>query len=317
MAQPTASDVHVDTPLSNIATAYKNPEYIGDQIAPRVPVTKQSDKYYIWTKDFWFRMVVEPRTPGDTYPEGGIEVSSTTYHCDQYHLAYAIPDEVRENQDPAIQIEVTAAEWLADQFALHREYKISAELFTTSVWGRDRTGTTHFVKWSDFENSVPLEDVDTGLTYTQGQTGRDPNVFVVGREVFDKLKRHPNLLDIFKYTGRGILTQDMVAQALGVPKLLVGNAIYTASLEGASSMTYTRLWGKHGLLVYVPPAPGLRIPAAAYTFEWTGVGGAKIPVAVTRWRDDARDRLMVRGKYAFDDKAVGTDLGYFFSAAVA
>ena len=39
--------------------------------------------------------------------------------------------------------------------------------------------------------------------------------------------------------------------------------------------------------------------------------------AITRVREDLRDRELLRGKHAFDDKVVGTDLGYFFSAAVA
>ena len=79
MAQPTGSDVHVDSALSAISVGYQNSGYIADSIFPMVQSTKQSDKYYTWTKDFWFRNYVERRTAGDTYPEGALELSSTSY----------------------------------------------------------------------------------------------------------------------------------------------------------------------------------------------------------------------------------------------
>jgi len=315
MAQPTAGDVHVDVPLSQIAIAYKNQEYIGEGIFPSIPVMKQSDKYYIWTKEFWFRNQVELRAPGDTYPEGGLGITTGNYAADIFHLSHPIPDEVRKNQDPAVQLEVSAAEWLADQFMLNRESKISTDVFKTSVWDTDKllTGTA---QWSDFENSDPINDVDVGLTKVQGNTGVDPNVLVVGREVFDKLKRHPLLLEIFKHTGRGILTIGMVQDALNVPKILVGKGIETTTAEGAATITYTRLWGKSGLLLYTPPNPGLRVPAAGYTLVWA-IDGDGLNVHITNFRDSARDRDLIRGKHAFDDKITGTDLGYFFDTAVA
>ena len=79
MAQPTSSDVHVDSALSQVSIGYRNGGYIADSIFPLIEVDKQSDKYYVWTKDFWFRNYVQRRAPGDTYPEGGLELSSVAY----------------------------------------------------------------------------------------------------------------------------------------------------------------------------------------------------------------------------------------------
>ena len=47
-AQPNASDVHIDSPLTNISIAYMQDqkEYIADKIFPVVPVDKQGDKYF-------------------------------------------------------------------------------------------------------------------------------------------------------------------------------------------------------------------------------------------------------------------------------
>ena len=57
MPQPTASDVHVNTPLTMISIAFlqDQSEFIADQCFPTVPVQKQSDRFYVYDKDAWFR----------------------------------------------------------------------------------------------------------------------------------------------------------------------------------------------------------------------------------------------------------------------
>lgn len=47
MARPTARDVHIDGPLTGVSIAYRNEEYIADQVFPVVPVTKISDKFFV------------------------------------------------------------------------------------------------------------------------------------------------------------------------------------------------------------------------------------------------------------------------------
>ena len=46
----TARDVHIDGPLTNltIANIQSNEGFVADKIFPQVPVSKKTDKYYIW-----------------------------------------------------------------------------------------------------------------------------------------------------------------------------------------------------------------------------------------------------------------------------
>lgn len=316
MPQPTVSDVHVDTPLSSIATAYKNQDgaYIAEDAFPTVPVQKQSDKYYTWTKDFWFRDEVELRSPGDDYPIAGMEISTDNYYAELYHLAAAIADEERANEDPAVQLEASKAEFLADKFLLQREIKFATDAFATSVWDTDVVGTTDFVKWGDYAGSDPLSDVDTGLKTVEEVTGRTPNLLILGVNVFRKLRRHPLLLDMYKFTSAGMLSEDQVRSALDVERMVIAKAIKNTAIEGAT-FAGARILGDNALLLYVTPSPGIRVPTAGYTFRWN-VDGGGFNVPITNWRDEGRDRNVIRGKTAYDHKIVGTDLGYFFSAAI-
>ncbi len=232
------------------------------------------------------------------------------------HLAKAINDEDRDNQDPAVQLEMTSAEWLADQFMLDRENKMAADFFKTGVWGTSTT-LSSTDQWSDAVNSDPITDVDLGLQTVQKATGRRPNTLTIGQEVFDKLKIHPLLLDMYKYTGRGTLTQPLVAEALGIERLLIGAAVKNTA-NPAATFSGSYIWGKNALLTWTPAAAGLRVPSAGYTFVWTGLsGGGGFQTVITSVRDDMRDRDLIRGKTAWDQAAVGTDLGYIILNAVA
>jgi hypothetical protein len=313
---PTTADVHVDTPLSEIAIAYKNLNFIADRVFPIIPVDKQSDKYFVWDKGSFLTNQVEVRTPGDTYPEGRIKISTDEYYCDLYHLGYAIPDENVKNQDAAVELEQTGSEWLAHQFALNREIQIAAAIFAASVWDSDLTGGTDFTQWDDYVNSDPITDIDTYSETIEQNTGATPNTLVIGRQAWNHLRRHPLLLDMYKHTGVAILNEQQVADALDVETVVVGRATQRTSLEGAATAVQAYVWGKHALLLYVPPNPGLRVPSAGYTFAWkiddTGLTVNIIPV-----RQDDRDRDFLKGKHAFDFKVTGTDLGAYFGSAVA
>ena len=316
-SDPTKSMIHIDTALSEIAIAYKPSGFIGEQVFPEVPVDKQSDKFYIWTKGFWMRNAVERRTPGDTYPEGRLQLSNDSYYCDLYHLAFPIPDEDRANADPGVELEIAGAEWLKTQFMLNREIKLASVAFATGSWATYKTGGTDFTRWDDYDNSDPITDLNTGMQTVQKSTGQRPNTLVLGKEVFDILAEHPNLLEKFKYTSVGILDVEQVRKALRVDKLVVGEAAYETTAEGAASASQSYIWGKHALLMYVPAKPGNRVPAAGYTFAWKIDGAGGLTVPIENIREDNRDRDLLKGKHAFDDKVTGSDLGYFFYTATS
>ena len=63
MPQPTASDVHVNMPLTIISIAWRQDqsEFVADQVFPNVPVQKQADRYYVYDRDNWFRAQAEKR----------------------------------------------------------------------------------------------------------------------------------------------------------------------------------------------------------------------------------------------------------------
>ncbi len=312
MAQPTDRSVHIDNALSNLAIGYKNEAYIADTIFSVVPVEKQSDKYFIFTKEFWFRNHVERRGPGANYAEGGFEVSNDEYGCVNKGLSFPIPWEVTQNADAAINMERDGADWLGEQFMIDREIALKDKIMDASAWGSDTTKSSTG-QWSDYENSDPISDIQTGIETIQKAIGRVPNVALMGVEVWNKLRRHPDLLDMYKYTQSGKLNEAQVAQAIDVDRLAIGKAIYESAAEG-QSFSGAYIWDKNMILMYVSPNPGIRVPSAGYTFLWKQQG---FTVAIENYNNRLRRRAMLLGDSAFDQKITASDCGYEIINAVA
>ena len=322
MARPTGSDMHVDVPLTNLTIGYRNSGYIADDIFPVINVEKQSDLFYIWEKDYWFRNYVQQRAPGTEYPEAEIDIASDSYFTPIYNLAYPINDEDWENADEQLELESTAAEWLADQFVMNREDYMVNNFFKTGVWGKDITGvssapgTNQFRQWNDYANSDPEKDMREMIREIQKKTGIKPNKFIMGPEVMDVLKEHSKLVEKYKYSQISILDESEVMEAMRAPMITVGEAIMNTADEG-SDFSGSFMWGKNACLMYVAPGPGRRVASAGYTFMWDVGTGSGAQVRIESVRDELRDRDLKRGKHAFVHKVTGKDLAVFFGAAVS
>lgn len=318
MPQPTGRDLHVDQLLTQLSIGYRNAQYIADEIFPIVRVRKQSDKLPQYDQSHWFRDEARLRAPGTKSQRGGYTVdTSATYYCDRFSFGKEIADDDRDNVDLPFNLDRDAAEFVTDKLQMRREVAFTGDFFKTGVWGADKVGGTDFTAWSNYGASSPLVDVSTYADEVEGKIGREANTFVIGKPVWLKLKWHPDLVDTIKYTQVGQISVAMAQALFEVERFLIGRAIYTSSPEGTAeaSVTYARIWGKHGLLLYRPAAPSLMTPSAGYTFVWERVAGAL--QYIKRFRDEEREVDTIEGNSYFDQKRTGQSAGVFLSNAVA
>ncbi len=318
MANATGRDLHVDQLLTTLSIAYRNPSYIADQIFPIVPVMKQSDKLVKYDKSHWFRDTAKIRAPGTASQGGGWTVdTSATYFCDRFSYRHEISDDDRDNADAPFNLDNEATEFVTDKMLMRREVAFATDFFKTSVWGADKVGATDFTQWSDYAASSPLTDISGWRDDVEGRIGREPNKLVMGKQVWTKLKWHPEVIDTIKYTQRAQMTLELFAALVEFESVLVGRALRTTQAEGTaeSSITISRIWGKHALMAYVPARASLMTPAAGYTFVWQRVPSAQ--QYIKRMRDDEREVDIIEGNSYFDQKAVGTDAGQFAQNVIA
>lgn len=325
MPNPTPSDIHVNQPLTNISIAYiqQATAFIADKVFPNVPVQKQSDRYYRYLREDWFRVEAQERAPATESAGGGWRIDNTpTYFCRVYAVHKDIDDQIRANADAPINLDRDATEWVTQQMLLKRETLWANQYFTTGVWGADRQGVAtgptgnQFIKWSDYTNSDPITDIDASITNMASATGYKPNTLVVAPDVLTQLKHHPKVLDRVKYTQKAVITEDILAGLFGVEKFLVPWGVVNTAAEGAAESTAFIFSGKV-LLVYAAPAPSLLKPSGGYTFSWTGYLGAGAQGnRIKRFRMEQLASDRIEAEMAFDMKLVASDLGVLFYDAI-
>lgn len=317
MPQPTMADVHVDHLLTQISIAYMNePEnYMADDLFPIILVDFQSNKYVVYTKNDWLRDEAQVRAPATESAGGGYNLdTSNFYNAINYAFHKDIPDEIRRNADMPIDMDLDATRFVTEKLRLKNERLWAGGFFKSGVWETDVLGGTDFTLWSDFANSDPHVDIETGIASIESITGKSPNRFAIGRNVWTSLRHHPDIMDKIKYTQTGILAEALLAVLIGVEKVLVGRAIYATNAEGATG-AYDFIYGKHALLLHRASRPGLLTPSAGYTFVWKFAPG--VPMFIRRIRDDKAMFDRVEGHLYLDQKKTGQDLGYFLKNAVA
>lgn len=325
MPQPNLSDVHVDAILTNISVAYlqKQENFIADKVFPVIPVDKKSDKYFVYSKNDWFRDEAQRRADATESAGSGYNLTTGTYNADVWAFHKDVGDQTLANSDAPLNPLREAAEFVAHRLLLRKELQFVSDFFTTGVWADDVTGVStspssgQTYQWSDYTNSDPINDIEAAKSEILGNTGMEANTLVLGYETFRQLKNHPDLVDRIKYTSSQTITTDMLAAMFDIPRVMVAKAVKATNNEGATA-AYGFAYGKAALLTHVATNPGLLTPSAGYSFQWTGVSsGLGANIGTSSFRMESIKATRVEAEMAFDNKVIGSDLGYFWNTIVA
>lgn len=330
MPSPYLSQVHVDRPLVNMSIAYiqTQDDFICGKVFPYVPVDKKSDRYFVYLKEDWFRDDATVRAPNTESAGGGYDLDNTpSYNCIVYAYHKDIDEQEEANSDVPLNPERDATRFVARKLLLRQELQWVSDFFTTSKWTGSSSGgdITPAPTWDD-PTSTPIEDVQTQQAAVLTGTGFEANTFVLGFQVYQKLVRHPDVIDLIKYgAGPGnpaIANEAALAKIFSVERVLVSKSVKNTAQKTPGTPTFTGALtaGKNALLCYVNKSPSIMEPSAGYVFMWKGISRGlgttiasyKIPMP---WLGLNTQR--VESEIAFADKLIGADLGAFFSACVA
>jgi hypothetical protein len=322
MYSPTGSaNTHLDKVLTNISVGWPNNGFVGENLFPSVPVVKQSDKYYVFGREAW-KPEDDLRAPGTVANEiAGAQVSLDTYYCQEHALQHPVTDEERKNVDNPLNPDRDATEMLTSKIMLGREVAMKNLVQTAANYGTSLSVTLAGVtQWSDYTNSDPILNMRTAKSSIHARIFLAPNIAIFPYQVMTILEDHPDFIERIKYSERGIVTRELIASIIGVNEIIVpGVGINNAALGQAASLGY--LWGKDVVFAYVPPRPGLKVPAFGYEFTWN-------EQYIDRWREGQRKSDLIRCQRSYDLKLVaqgdpGTAdagkaiAGYLIKAAVA
>ena len=305
---PQLRDVVQDPVLTQVSTAYKNDTFLAEQILPVMPVSKQSGVYFQYDKENLRIPASTLRAAGSPAKEVDFSVSKGTFFTQDHALKEFVPQEIQDQAMTPTDPLTDSTENVTEKLLLDKESAIATYLTSTANITQNTTlsGTS---QWSDYNNSSPITDLRTARQTVQLAVGKKPNTLILGQQVFDILRDHPEIIERVKYSALGVLTTDLLARIFEIDQVWIGSAVYNSAKEGQTdSLAY--VWGKNAVVAYIAPTVRIKQLTLGYTFTY----GTR---QTERWTDGDRKGTYVRVHDNYQQGIVAATAAYLVKNAIA
>jgi hypothetical protein len=306
----TAQARVIDPILTTVAQGFKNADMVGAALFPHVPVQQRGGKIIKFSRED-FRLYATGRAPGANTKRVQYGYSSDPFALEQHALEGMVPFEIMQdaNAVPGIDMARVAIMKTQNIIALRSE-KAQADIATDAAKyaASNKVTLAGAQQWSD-PASKPSDDIETAKEAVRAKVGRYPNTVVLGAKVFSKLKTHPAIIDRIKYTGRDVVTTDLLAALWEVNRVAVGQAVFE---NDAGALV--DVWGKFVVVAFTElgSLADMGVPSFGYTYQLGGYPIVEVPY---------QDRNAKSWVYPVTDELspvmAAPDAGYLISAAVA
>ena len=260
----------IDPILSRHARGYRNATMIGHLILPYVDVRLRGGTIIKFGKES-FRKYVARRAPGARTERVTFGYGSGKFSLSQDSLEGVVPTETAEEAQkvPGIDLGRHAVERVQDIMALNREAEVADLVRNPATYAASNVVTLSGTDvWTD-PDSNPGQQVDDGEETVRAMIGMRPNTLTMGPGAFKAAKRHPKVIETFKYTSGGTITLAMLEEYFG-KKINVGDGVYLPD-EAGDDQPATDIWGGDVILHYTPPnSQDYMVPSFGYTYRLAG-----------------------------------------------
>lgn len=300
----------VDPILSTHARGYRNSEFISHLLFPRVTVPNRSMRLLMFGKEA-FRMMNTRRAPGADKKRVQYGFASDPISLVQDALEGVVPIEHQEEASsvPGVDLGRGAINMVLNVVDLGLEYDCAQMARNAANYAASNKVTlTTTARWTQ-SASTPRADIKAAKEVIRRMTGRYPNTLVLGPNGANALTEHASIKEQFKYTSADSITLDMLARALQLKRVVVGEAVYLPETS-ADTAAATDIWGDDAILAYVPDDENYQVPAYGYTYELSGYPQVNRP-----YFEDRNDSWIYPTKTERRPYIVGADAGFLFTNA--
>jgi hypothetical protein len=314
----------LDMALSNYAKGYRNNQDVTDLLFPRLPVLRQTDRYWVFGREAQQLSNNTLRAPGSPSERTSFKLSSASYFCPSHALSAVVADEEKKSYTIG-DLNQSTVELLQTKLMLDRQARAATLATTPANYGNNTQTLSAGSLWSDYVNSDPIVAVETAKEAVI-TTGSPANLLILGYDVYKAVRNHPKIIERFKYTQVGVIGAQELATVFGVDRVVVA-----ASIKDNGDGTQSYLWGKNAILAYVAPsvmtagvigAEGQVAPkdiSFGKSFVWTdapltidGYG-----VIIARHPDATAKADLLGVDWYSTENITAPEAGYLFANAVA
>lgn len=240
--------------------------------------------------------------------------SSDSYYIDDHGLEGMVtPADYRNVEDP-YDAEKDETLGLVTVLKLSREKGIADSLGDTAVLTQNTTlsGTSQF---NDYVNSDPLGKFKTAQVAVYDGCGVAPDTGIMAWKVFNTLSYHPGILEAlgFQMNRAGTLSENEVASAMKVQRLLVGQPKYNSAALGQTDVL-ADVWGKNIVFAVLPKVAAKFQVSLGYQVRRIG----EQPFQTSKWEhQNPRGASGILVTDAYDDLLSNVLAAYLIKNAIA
>lgn len=285
---------------------------MGEVLAPTKKVGKETDAYFKYSVTEQFKKQSLIRADKARAQRLDLtELSSTQYVLANHSAAIEVSDRERANADPSVDPDFDAAQEITDLLLREKELDVAKTFFTSTSFSTNLLTLSSNAYDLDTVTSTPIDDARTATRGILQQCGQIANGVSMGRNTFDILIDHADVLDRIKWSERGIVGQDILAAVLGIDKVHVSDAVFNDSKAGlAASMTF--MFNTKLLYFFNNSNPGKRNANLGTTFS--GMFGGTEPTT-KRYREEDIASDVLELNWMYDVELINSLSGYMISAA--
>ena len=303
-------DVHVDAVLSNVVIAYTIGGFIADLLAPKVPVWKESDKYYVFENDDTSRVENDLIADGASANEVKFRESTESYFCEEYGLKTLITQRQKNNADSVLKLESRRSKALKDKVLVGREKRVAtiARNLANYATGLKLTlsGTS---QWSDGGyTGDPLKEIQTYANAVKKACGSLPNIIVMPYDVAIEFINNAKVIERYKYTKADLIEEIGIPKRIQGLKVIIPGINENTSNEGTAA-NLNEIWGNDMILAKVNYGGAKEALSKFYTFtkgDWK----------VKKWKSNDPEGTYVKDSIIEDTKTVSTIAGYLIKDVI-
>ena len=309
---PVLSDVYVDPVLSNFSIAYQDNRYIADKIFPAISVDTPTGVYFVHDRSK-FRAVNDYRAMGTRAQSVQTKMTQATYGpLVDHELESPVYWELMKVAKDPLRLKMKATEDITQLSIINKEvdaYNKCADTAvvtqTVALSGNDR--------WDIYTDAAsdPASDVGLAVDTVKRQTHKSSTdlTVIIGYEVWSKLRNHPQMLDRVKYSERGIVTTELLAEVFNVKRVWIAEGEYNnTELGQADSSQY--IWGKNVWVMLIDDTAEID----SITFGLTMQMGNR---EIDGWSDQTIKADYVRITNYYQQLIVAAQAGYLISTVVS
>ena len=239
---PQIGDVHVNQPLTNFALQFRNRAFVADEVFPIVPVMKESDVYYTFSREE-LRDVDTLRAAGALAKEVEWVPSTASYTAQEYAMRHLLPDRIVNNADSPVRPQLNTTAKLMKWISLGIEKRVQAIAQNSNNAVATVAASP---KWDGTSPTIE-KDIDTAKDSVRNNAGVEPNAILLAENVKDVVKRDSTLRDLIRYViNLGAGNKDLLINGELPPvmfnlAIIIAGAVEDTSKIGQSS-SISKIW---------------------------------------------------------------------------